>query len=208
MRRPGSKTILLQLGHSLLFLLLFLAACFPSRRGSNDDDDSAADDDDSTADDDDDEEVPQTAHCDSVSGWSADWSEFEERVLELTNAVRAEGTVCGADYHPPVAALVMQEHLRCSARLHSVDMVDRNFFEHTNPDGLGPAERISEAGYEWFGFGENIGWGPASAEEMMLGWIDSPEHCSNLMTDWFTELGVGYYAAGGQRLWTQNFGMR
>jgi len=128
----------------------------------------------------------------------------------LTNAVRAQGANCGGQEFPPAGPLVMQEHLRCSSRLHSVDMAARDFFEHINPDGVGPGERIEEAGYNWMGFGENIGWGYESPEGMMDGWVTSPGHCSNIMTDWFTELGVGFFEGPepGELIWTQNFGDR
>jgi uncharacterized protein YkwD len=89
-------------------------------------------------------------------------------------------------------------------------MLERGFFEHVNPDGVGPGERITDAGYNWMGFGENIGWSSehATAEGMMEGWVGSPGHCSNIMTDGFTELGVGLFADGGDFTWTQNFGDR
>jgi len=197
----------------LLVVLLALVSCGPSRGRGGDDDD---DDDDSSDDDDSadanspegDLEVPDGEHCAPVSDWDESWSELEERVLELTNEVRAQGANCGGQDYPPVPPLVMQEHLRCSSRLHSVDMVERGFFEHTNPDGDGPAERISAAGYTWMAFGENIGWGYPSADGMMDGWINSPEHCANLMSDWFTELGVGFFSGAGEFTWTQNFGDR
>lgn len=205
-----------------LVAALGLVACASPRRGGSasgpDDDDSSVgdDDDDASVGDDDDDSlvpgslVPDSLHCDPVSDWDSGWSEFERRILELTNEVRAQGANCGGEEFPPAPPVVMQEHLRCSSRLHSVDMVVRDFFEHTNPDGVGPGQRISEAGYNWMGFGENIGWGYASPEGMMEGWITSPGHCSNIMTDWFTELGVGYFEGPepSDFLWTQNFGDR
>ena len=199
----------------LFTLLSALVACVPSRSRRGDDDDSAEENENTGDDDDDDDddvalpEVPNTDHCDPVSGWNDDWSELEVRVLELTNQARATGLDCAEmGVFPPAPPLVMQEHLRCSSRLHSVDMAERGYFEHTNPEGEGPGERMSAAGYPWTGFGENIGWGYPTAEGMMEGWITSPGHCSNLMTDWFTELGVGFFSQGNTITWTQNFGTR
>ena len=189
-------------------LVLGLVACSSPRRGG--DANGGVDQNSSAGDDDDGGEVPDSLHCEPVSDWDPSWSEFERRILELTNAVRAQGANCGGEEFPPAPPLVMQEHLRCSSRLHSVDMVARDFFEHINPDGVGPGERISEAGYDWMGFGENIGWGYASPEGMMGGWESSPAHCSNIMTEWFTELGVGYFRGDepSEFIWTQNFGDR
>ena len=205
---PTARSPLARLLLRLLLLVgvVALVSCTPARRGGSDDDDDAGDDDD----DDDDglTEVPDSQHCAPVADWDPSWSALEWRILELTNAVRAQGANCGGEDYPPVPPLVMQEHLRCSSRLHSVDMLERDFFEHVNPDGVGPGQRITDAGYNWMGFGENIGWGSASAEGMMEGWVGSPGHCSNIMTDWFTELGVGFFADGGDVTWTQNFGDR
>ncbi|MEE2830250.1 MAG: CAP domain-containing protein [Myxococcota bacterium] len=206
-RQPRSISSLALL--PVLGLVVFFLGCVPDRRHpeADDDDDGgsgSSDDDDAASDPD----VPDTEFCDPVSGWPADWADKEWVVLELTNQLRAAGATCGGEVYPPVPPLVMEEHLRCSSRLHSVDMVERNFLDHTNPDGDGPGERMSAAGYNWMGFGENIGWGYLEPEEMVQGWIDSPPHCSNLMTDWFTELGVGYYEGDGQVTWTQNFGSR
>ena len=208
----------IRLTHFVLLCLLLgavtLSACTTRRGGgsSGDDDDSAAVDDD---DDDDfvDDEVPMTEHCEPVSGWNDSWSVMEEMIVSLTNDVRAVGTYCyppngNAEWYNPVGSLAMQENLRCAARLHSVDMVDRNFFDHTNPDGLGPGERMSDAGYPWMSFGENIGWGYQTAEQMMVGWLESYGHCTNLMQDFHTEIGVGYFAGSGQITWTQKFGSR
>ena len=136
------------------------------------------------------------------------WEAMEEEVLRLTNQLRSQGTSCGGEYQPPVGPLVMQRNLRCSSRLHSVDMVERNFFAHTNPSGVDPGTRIEQAGYNWNTYGENIAAGYQTAQQVFDGWHDSPGHCSNMMSDWFTEIGIGYYDTQGYPYWTQNFGAR
>lgn len=50
------------------------------------------------------------------------------------------------------------------ARAHSYDMADRDYFEHTNPDGEDPFDRFSEVDDYCRGYGENIA----------LTWLDSP----------------------------------
>ena len=152
--------------------------------------------------------VPNNNHCQSVGDWSMQWEAMEEEVLRLTNQLRSQGTSCGGEYQPPVGPLVMQRNLRCSSRLHSVDMVERNFFAHTNPSGVDPGTRIEQAGYNWNTYGENIAAGYQTAQQVFDGWHDSPGHCSNMMSDWFTEIGIGYYDTQGYPYWTQNFGAR
>ena len=82
------------------------------------------------------------------------------------------------------------------ARAHSQDMIDRDFFDHVNPDGWGPRERLDKAGYNWMTYGENIGGGYTSAELMSNGWMNSSGHRANMLNPELTQIGVGYVAGG------------
>ena len=152
--------------------------------------------------------VPNISYCESVLDWSEEWKTFEEEVVILTNELRTQGTTCDGEAFPPVQPLTMQRNLRCSSRVHSKDMQDRNYFDHTNPSGEDPGDRIGRAEYPWNSYGENIAYGYATPEEVVEGWHQSPGHCRNMMSDWFDEIGVGAYAGGNQIYWTQNFGSR
>ncbi|MCO6436623.1 MAG: CAP domain-containing protein [Phycisphaerae bacterium] len=153
-----------------------------------------------------DADVPDIAYCDGVADWEPDFATFEEEVLSLVNERRAAGADCGsAGTFEPAAPLTMNAALRCAARLHSLDMATRGFFDHTNPDGDGPAERIAPTGYQPRTWGENIAYGYATPEQVVAGWMGSDGHCANIMRSSFTEIGVGYEP--GQH-WTQVFGAR
>ena len=158
------------------------------------------------------DEVPDGEHCSAVGDWDPEWVQFEEEVLLLVNENRAQAADCGVDGQFDAAPpLVMDPILRCSARLQSLDMFERNFFDHTNPDGKDPFERMDAAGFKGSGAGENIAVGQTSPEQVMQSWMDSDGHCSNVMRSNYTMLGVGYHpGAGGRGLgsnyWTQNFG--
>lgn len=158
------------------------------------------------------DEVPATEHCAPVSDWDPAWTQWEDEVLALTNEQRAKGATCG-EYGSFGAAgpLSMSPELRCSARLHSMDMAVRNFFDHTNPDGVDPFTRMAEAGYTGASGGENIAMGQTSPSQVVQGWVGSPGHCRNIMDANFTLIGVGYYSQPGNgwfggHYWTQNFG--
>ena len=99
----------------------------------------------------------------------------------------------------------MDPALRCAARVHSKDMFDRGFFDHDNPDGESPWDRIARAQYDANPTGENIAAGYPDAAAVMTGWMDSPGHCNNIMAEGSNELGVGYYEGA---YWTQTFGNR
>ena len=178
--------------------------------GDDDDDDDVPPGDDDDDDDMGEADVPaDNPYCTPVSGYEEQWRQFELDVLDIVNEVRATGYNCGsAGNFGPAGPLVMQPNLRCAARAHSKDMNDRSFFDHTNPSGEGPGERVDKAGYtNYFTWGENIAGGSPDAAGTMDQWLGSSGHCANIMNPNFTQIGVGYYP-GGQwgTLWTQVFG--
>jgi uncharacterized protein YkwD len=153
------------------------------------------------------ESLPDNDYCRPVSAASAAEAALEQQILELTNAARAQGATCGGKAYPPVGALVMDPALRCAARAHSKDMIDRKFFDHTNPSGEGPSQRVTKTGFVWRSWGENIAAGNATAAQTMQQWLTSAGHCQNLMNGGYRQIGVGYRPGGSYRhYWTQVFG--
>jgi len=117
------------------------------------------------------------------------------------------------------SALQWCDGLYQCAKAHSNDMCDRGFFSHVNPEGEGPSDRArtGHAGsytfpsivpnpYLW-GIGENIAWGYRTAEEVMIGWMNSPGHRANILNPDYTHIGVGQ-CDGCKTHWTQTFGTR
>ncbi|MFG2776109.1 CAP domain-containing protein [Streptomyces sp. NPDC048350] len=129
---------------------------------------------------------------DSGSGSAAD------HVISLVNAERAKAG-CG-----PLSA---NATLTRAAQGHSEDMAARDYFDHTNPDGAGPGERVTAAGYPWSTYGENIAMGQSTPEQVMEGWMNSPGHRANILNCDFKEIGIGVHSEGGP-YWTQVFGAR
>jgi uncharacterized protein YkwD len=149
-------------------------------------------------------DVPANDYCAAVSDWPDESAAFEDEVLTLVNERRVAGADCGeAGVFDPVPPLTMNDALRCAARAHSLDMSERGYFDHTDPDGLDPADRAAAAGYVGSTWGENIAAGYPSPESVMEGWMNSPGHCANIMRASFTEIGIGY--ADGN-YWTESFG--
>ncbi|MET8633915.1 CAP domain-containing protein [Streptomyces sp. NPDC057746] len=121
-----------------------------------------------------------------------------DEVLALTNAERAAAGL------PPLAA---DPRLTAAAQAHSADMVTRDFYAHTSPEGREPWDRAAAAGSRHRAVGENIACGQRSPTEVVRGWMNSPGHRANILKPAFTHLGVGF--AGGGRAgtyWTQLFG--
>ena len=135
--------------------------------------------------------------------------DFEQQVLDLVNKARAKKRKCGATTYKARKALVWDETLGSVAEAHSADMANRDFFNHTNPSGLDPFERMKKAGYSYRSAGENIAAGYDTPETVVKAWLKSKGHCKNIMSAKFTELGIGYVEdedSDWGYYWTQDFG--
>lgn len=89
-------------------------------------------------------------------------------------------------------------------------MATRDYFAHKNPEQENAGARMTEAGYIWSTFGENISAGHITPEDAVDAWLKSDGHCSNIMRPVYQELGVGYYVPTTPNkygsYWVQNFG--
>lgn len=142
------------------------------------------------------------AAVDPTLAWPSANTSLEAEVLTLVNQRRAAGATCGSTAYPATTPLTTDARLTHAARLHSYDMVVRDFFDHTNPDGKSPFQRMTAEGYVVSDAGENIAAGNQTAESVMNGWMNSPDHCSNIMNPNFEHIGIGFY----MNHWTQVFG--
>jgi len=97
--------------------------------------------------------------------------------------------------------LVWNDDVASVAQAHSEDMLQRDFFAHTNPDGDSPFDRLRDAGIPYSGAAENIAWGYPTAEAVLNGWLNSPGHKANIENCSLTEHGVGLV----QTHWTHLF---
>jgi uncharacterized protein YkwD len=117
--------------------------------------------------------------------------ELATRALQLVNDVRARGTHCGDELFGPAPPVTLSGTLANVALGHASDMAEKNYFEHVDPAGQSPADRVRAVGYSEKLVGENIAYGPKSVDEVVQGWLDSPGHCENIMDPRFVEMGIG-----------------
>lgn len=121
------------------------------------------------------------------------------RALQLVNEVRARGTRCGERSFAPAPPVRLSETLAGVAFGHAADMAQHNYFKHEDLAGRSPAQRVRAVGYQEKLVGENIAYGPKSAEEVVQGWLDSPGHCENIMDPRFAEMGIAFAAGRASR---------
>lgn len=87
--------------------------------------------------------------------------------------------------------LKWDDRIAAIARGHSRDMGSRNFFNHTNPDGKDPFDRLKESKLFFSAAAENIALGPRTGQEVYDVWLRSPSHRKNMLACRFTRHGVG-----------------
>jgi uncharacterized protein YkwD len=97
-----------------------------------------------------------------------------------------------------IALLSSGGSLNRAARLQARNMARRGFFDHTDPQGRGPAERVSifDPRGRFAFVGENIGAGYRSVAAACRGWMNSAGHRENILDSDYTHIGGGF-ARGG-----------
>lgn len=156
-----------------------------------------------------------------------DAQQIEYLVHELTNQERQNHGLSVLTYDSEITQI---------ARGHSLDMATRNYFAHETPDGLSPSDRADQLGYScqkmvglliYSGIAENIFQGhlfdsyytvsdvitsydwiseEEIAEITVQGWMNSPGHRENILTEIFDREGIGVEITDDHKVYvTQNF---
>jgi len=142
--------------------------------------------------------TPQTARGSQPAG-TATASFLASRALQLVNDVRARGTRCGRRSFAPAPPLTLSGTLAGVAFGHATDMAQHNYFAHEDLIGQSPAARVRAVGYREKLVGENIAYGPQTIDEVVQGWLDSPDHCENIMDPRFAQMGIAFAAGNTSR---------
>ena len=147
----------------------------------------------------------------------------QKEFLTRINQVRSERRSCGKyGSMGPVGPLVWSDKLYEAAYTHSYDMAKSSHFSHEGSGsqndraavdmGIGHGSKLRDrmryAEYRWRAIGENIAAGQKTTQAAMNAWLRSDEHCKNIMSGDFTEVGMAYYPSNDQfqTYWAQNFG--
>lgn len=121
---------------------------------------------------------------------------YERQSIDLANAGRAKLGLAPFTWDDAIAA---------TARKHSQDMAAKGYFDHSNPSGLSPFDRMEQDGLTFRAAAENIAAGQTSAIFAHHGWMNSEGHRKNLLGS-FKHLGVGVHFGGKLNIYyTQNF---
>ena len=156
-----------------------------------------------------------------------DAQQIEYLVHEFTNQERVKHGLSELSFDSEIVEI---------ARGHSLDMAVREYFAHETPEGLTPSDRADQKGYScqklvglliYSGIAENIFQGhlfdsyytingvitsyewnteEEIAKATVDGWMNSPGHRENILTDIFDREGIGVEITNDHKVYvTQNF---
>lgn len=118
-------------------------------------------------------------------------------VLRVLNATRARGAACQPRNEALSAApLKWSASLAEVAEAQSRAMAELHSMTHRDSQGRGLTERLAAMGYRFSTAAENVAVGYESFDAVMGAWLDSADHCANLMNAKVLELGLACVDAG------------
>jgi uncharacterized protein YkwD len=122
---------------------------------------------------------------------------FAYQLFDLTNATRV---------NHGLQILTWDEHVKETARKHSTDMAESNYFDHINLEGQTPFDRMLEDDIIFTLAGENIASGQFSSIFAHEGLMNSLGHRKIILQPDFEFLGVGVaFNPTSQPYYTENF---
>ena len=104
-----------------------------------------------------------------------------QELISLTNDKRSENGL---------APLSLNQTLVSAAALKGSDMIAKNYWAHTAPDGATPWSFIKQAGYYYLYAGENLARDFGDSSSLVNAWMDSPTHRDNILSPRYTEIGI------------------
>lgn len=126
-------------------------------------------------------------------------TDIQIEMLDALNAYRAEYGL---------EPLIYSKRLEQAISRHVQDLYNRQFFDHTNPDGKTPGDRAVDAGFCHVYVGENIAAGQVDVEAVMQAWKNSPGHNKNMLLADYVYVGMGYFVSPeGRKYWGQAFAL-
>ena len=121
---------------------------------------------------------------------------FVEHVVNLINEERMKNGL-----HP----LKLNSKLSSIAQVKAEDMYINNYFNHTSPLLSSSFEMLNKSAIQYSCAAENIAKGQRTAQRAVSAWMSSPKHRENILSEKYTETGIGVADAYGIPIWTQLF---
>lgn len=119
------------------------------------------------------------------------------QILELVNGKRQEHGL---------ASLRLNPVLNLAAFAKASDMQAFNYFAHVSPQGVRPWHWFKALGYKYVYAGENLAVGFSDPSELIDSWMSSATHRANILSPFYSDLGLAIVGEGDNTLVVQFFG--
>jgi uncharacterized protein YkwD len=133
---------------------------------------------------------------------------MEKHMFDLVNHDRQDPAY-SAETGGKALPLKWNEKLAAVARAHSRNMVEKGYFDHTDPDGTTFWARIAATGIRWLAMAENIANNQTviAAEKVFMSEPPfKPNHRANILDVRSTDIGIGIVRGPNGTLYiTQDF---
>lgn len=106
-----------------------------------------------------------------------------QALLQLTNTERSRNKQ---------QSLTLSKDLSEAAAAKAKDMVKKNYWSHTSPDGKSPWVFVVDSGYAYTKAGENLAYGFLTNEQIVAGWMNSSSHRANMLDSNYRDVGFGF----------------
>ncbi len=136
------------------------------------------------------EPQPEPSFTETIGGDPEYIVKESDYVNELLNAINAERVSLG------LMAFDYDQSIQAVASAHCADMANRDYLDHTSPDGVTLSQRLDNADIYYVSATENLASGFTTSQKVLDAWMNSPKHKANLMSGEFTKIGIGFYVGG------------
>lgn len=119
-------------------------------------------------------------HTPQVMGSTSDFTAI--RLVSDTNKQREKNHLM---------ALMLDSDLTNAAQTKADDMIRRDYWSHTTPDNKAFSTFVISSGYQYQAAGENLAYGFGNANQVINGWMSSPEHRDNILGKNYQDVGFG-----------------
>jgi len=89
-----------------------------------------------------------------------------------------------------------------AAQAHADDMARTDVLAHVGSDGTTGDERLTRSGFAWTAWGDNLAVGFSSPADVVVAWLNSPDHSAALLNPKCPLMGVGIASGNGKVWWT------
>lgn len=122
-----------------------------------------------------------------------------EQIVRLVNQDRARHGL---------PELVVDPTLNLAALAKLQDMQKNNYFAHVSPEGTNPWFWFKSLGYNYTYAGENLAEGFTDPNDLENSWMSSASHRANILSPFYSEVGLAMITKNNTSLIVQFFGSR